>query len=307
VAYLVGVDGGGSKTAALLAGPDGAVLGRGSAGSSNHRAVGLERACAALDRALRAAFADAGLEPDPGRVRMACIGLAGVGRPGDPLPFQAWAARRWPGMPVEFVSDARLVLAAGTPAGWGVAAIAGTGSIAYGRGPDGGEARAGGWGYLLGDEGSGYHIGLAALRAVVRAADGRGPETPLAGLILEAWGLGSVSELVGRVYRPRRSNAEIAALAGLVERAAAGGDPVARDILKQAGEELALAADVVAGRLGLSGPVPCALAGGVLVRGEWVARAFLAAAARLGRPLAPVQPVTEPALGAVRLAGEWAG
>jgi N-acetylmuramic acid 6-phosphate etherase len=306
LAYLIGVDGGGSKTTALLARLDEVIIGRGSSGSSNYRAVGLESACASLDQALRAAFASAGLDPDPGQVQIAYIGLAGVDRPGDHVPLQAWAERQWPGMPVEFVSDVRLVLAAGTPKGWGIAVICGTGSIVYGRSPHGQTARAGGWGYLLGDEGSGYHIGLTALRCVARAADGRSPPTLLTGLILDNWSLSSVQELVDYVYRPQLSKTEVAALAALVERAARQEDPIAQGILRQAGEELATAASVVADRLQLSGPLPTALAGGVMLHSELVARAFLTAAAELDRHLSPVQHVTEPALGAIRLAGERA-
>lgn len=301
---LVGVDGGGSKTTALVAGRDGTILGRGAGGSSNHRAVGLEKACASLEQAVRAAFADARLELEPGRVAMACFGLAGVDRAGDQAPLLDWAGRLWPGMPVEFVNDARLVLAAGTPEGWGVGVICGTGSIVYGRDAQGRTDRAGGWGYLLGDEGSGYDIGLTALRAVARAADGRGPQTVLTGLILSRWSLNSPHELVGYVYDPHRTKADIAALAALVEQAALQADPVASGILEQVGRELALGTAVVAGRLGFSGPVPCALAGGMLVHGELLFHAFLAAAAGRGLELAPVQRVIEPAVGAIRLAGE---
>lgn len=306
MSYLIGVDGGGSKTRALIAGPDQKLLGHGNAGSSNYHAVGIEAACAALDQALLAAFASAQLEPRPKQVSMACFGLAGVDRPADQEPLQAWARSRWPGMPVVFVNDARLALAAGTPEGWGIAVICGTGSILYGRSPQGQAARAGGWGYLLGDEGSGYDIGLTALRAVMRAADGRDRQTLLSEMVLEHWSLGSVSDLVQKVYDPATVKTSIASLAGLVEQAAVQGDAVAQEILKRAGYELALGAGVVARKLALSQATPCALAGGLLVRGERVAAEFLAAAAALGLELDPVQKVDEPAQGAVRLAAEFA-
>jgi len=305
MSYLIGVDGGGSKTAALLARLDGTILGRGSADCSNYRAVGPENACQAIDQALRAAFASAGLPFDPASVSMACFGLAGVDRPNDEAPVQDWAEQLWPGMPVRYVNDARLVLAAGTPDGWGLAVICGTGSIAYARSPLGQVARAGGWGYLLGDEGSGYDIGRAALRCVARAADGRGPQTALTGLVLEHWALEKPQDLVRFVYRAEIPRKEIAALAVLVEQAAAEGDPAAREIVKRAGDELATAARVAAGRLDFSGPAPCALAGGVLVKGTQVAGAFLASAARHFLHLEPVQKVAEPAYGAVLLAREF--
>lgn len=299
------MDGGGSKTAAIVARQDGTPLGRGSSGSSNYRAVGVEKACQAIDQALRAAFEDAGLDFDPGEVQMACFGLAGVDRPGDETPLQEWARRLWPGMPIRYVNDARLVLAAGTPNGWGVAVICGTGSIAYGRNVQGEMTRAGGWGYLLGDEGSGYDIGRAALRCVAKAADGRGPQTALTGLVLAHWSLEKPQDLIRYVYRPELPRKEIAALAPLVERAALQCDAVAEEIVQNAGEELAAAVKVVSARMGFSGPVPCALAGGVLVKGEQVTRAFLSAAARHGLQLEPVHKVSEPAAGAVILAREF--
>lgn len=302
--YWIGVDGGGSKTIALVAGADGAILGRGESGSSNYRAVGIESACTALDRALAEAFANAGLPPDPQSIQMACFGLAGVYRPKDEAPLQDWAGRKWPGMPSRFTSDARLVLAAGTPQDWGIGVICGTGSIVYGRSAQGQTERAGGWGYLLGDEGSGYDIGRSALRSVAKAADGRGPQTALTGIILNHWSLETPPDLIGYVYRPEVSKMDIAGLAVLVERAALHGDPVAQEILRQAGSELAATVKVVAGRLGLTGPVPCALVGGVLVHGAVMPREFLSAAAGQGLNLSPVQPVTEPALGAIRLARE---
>jgi N-acetylglucosamine kinase-like BadF-type ATPase len=180
--------------------------------------------------------------------------------------------------------------------------ISGTGSIVYGRSPAGQTPRAGGWGNLLGEEGSGYAIGRSALRGVVRAADGRGPQTALTGLILERWSLANPQELVGHVYRPGVTQADIAGLAVLVEQAARQGDPLAGQILERAGQELAAAAGVVAARLGLTGPIPCAVVGGVIVRGELLSEAFLSAAAGQGLELGPVEKVIEPVLGAIRLA-----
>jgi N-acetylglucosamine kinase-like BadF-type ATPase len=302
--YWIGVDGGGSKTNAMIAGMDGKIIGRGSGGSSNYHAVGIEAACASLDQALRAAFDDASLQPDAALVKMACFGLAGVDRPEDQAPLRAWADRNWPSMPVMFVSDARLVLAAGTPDGWGIGVVSGTGSIAYGRNPEGQTARAGGWGYLLGDEGSGYDIALHALRCVMRAADGRGPQTALTELILSHWALHKAQDLVSFIYRSEITKTDIAALAALVEQAATQGDSIAHTLLREAGEELALAASVVVNRLHLPSPTPCALVGGVLTRGNLLVAKLSTAARARGLEFSPIQQVTEPALGAIRLASE---
>ncbi|HET9221200.1 MAG TPA: BadF/BadG/BcrA/BcrD ATPase family protein, partial [Roseiflexaceae bacterium] len=152
---LLGVDGGGSGTRALLADRSGAILGAGAAGPSNHQAIGLEAAAQAIQSAIDMAFRDARVERSR-PVAAICLGLAGAGRPEDRLRFEAWATRQNIARRCAVASDAELVLTAGTPDGWGVALICGTGSIAWGRAPDGRSARAGGWGYLLGDEGSGY-------------------------------------------------------------------------------------------------------------------------------------------------------
>lgn len=297
---VLGIDGGGSKTLALVAAADGRVLGRGEAGPSNYQVIGLDAALAALEAAVAAALADAGCGPRD--LIAACVGLAGVDRPADRERLAAWAAVHLPGVPVTVANDAQLVLAAGTPDGWGVTLICGTGSIAYGRRADGKMARAGGWGYLLGDEGSGYAIGLAALRAVMRAYDGRGPQTTLTGSVLAEYRLSAASALVARIYEHATTPAEIAALAALVDTAAAAGDRVACDILHDAGRELALAAEAVIRRLELTGAAPCALAGGVIVKGRALRAAFMEAMNGLGFELAPLTLVHEPAQGAVRLA-----
>ena len=305
-ACVLGIDGGGSKTLALVAAAGGEILGRGEAGPSNYQVIGLEVALASLEAATEAALASAGRERDD--LAAACVGLAGVARPEDRERLAAWAAYYLPRVPMTIANDAQLVLAAGTPHGWGVALICGTGSIALGRSPDGRNARAGGWGYLLGDEGSGYAIGLACLRAVLRAYDGRGPHTELVRPVLAHYGLDDPGGLVSRTYGAAAGPAQIAALAGLVDAAALAGDAVAFDIIRDAGSELALAVRAVVRSLELAGSVPCGLAGGVIVRGTALRAAFIDAAAALDCDLAPVALVPEPATGAVSLAlGMWMG
>ncbi len=300
--YLMGIDGGGSKTVALAADETGRVLGRGAAGASNFQVVGRQAAQTAILTAMAAAAAEAGIAPQPALSAL-CLGLSGVDRPGERAVFQQWAAELHPACPhVLIANDAELVLAAGTPAGWGLALICGTGAIVYGRSPAGRLARADGWGHLLGDEGSGYAIGLAALRAVMRAYDGRGPATALSEALLARWALATVPDLVARVYRELSGKHEIAALARTVDATAAAGDPVAQQILADAGRELAQSAQAVVQRLELTGQIPCALAGGVAVGSRLVREEFLAAAEKLGLTLAPVAPVDEPALGAIALA-----
>jgi N-acetylglucosamine kinase-like BadF-type ATPase len=219
--------------------------------------------------------------------------------------WEEWLARTMPATRGAVVNDAELALAAGTPDGVGVGLICGTGAICFGRNAEGQTARADGWGYLLGDDGSGFSIGRDAMRHILRAHDGRGPATALSEAVLGHWSLPDASALLDYVYLQEASPATIASLAAVVNRAAEAGDGVALEILRDAGSELALTLHAVVRRLGLdanSAATPCALAGSVLTRSSLTARFLLEAAERRGLRLAPVTRVEEPVLGAVRLA-----
>jgi N-acetylglucosamine kinase-like BadF-type ATPase len=201
------------------------------------------------------------------------------------------------------VNDALVALVAGAGDAPGVVIIAGTGSIAYGRNAQGHAARAGGWGYLLGDEGSGFWIGRRALSAVVRAADGRGPGTELTERVMTHLKLVRPSDLIHETYYRDLKRAAIAGLAPVVELARAEGDAVASDILAQAARELIVAASSVVSRLEMRGDLfPTILAGGIFKAVPWLAEEVM-------RLLLEVAPRTqarllelEPAVGAVRLA-----
>ncbi|MEO7003328.1 MAG: BadF/BadG/BcrA/BcrD ATPase family protein [Ktedonobacterales bacterium] len=193
-ALYLGLDGGGTKTLAVVVDATGAERGRAVAGSANHQAVGVARAVAHIRMAVAGALAQAGVvAPDQAPCVAGWLGIAGLDGPADHdllLPHLRALADS-----VHLTNDAELPLAA-LPDGAGVALVAGTGSIALGRNAQGRFARAGGWGHLLGDEGSGYDIGRQALQAVVRAADGRArlageaSVTALSPLILRRWAVG---------------------------------------------------------------------------------------------------------------------
>src|SRR5262245_37291633 len=197
---VLGIDGGGSHTLACLAEAQagGRGVGKGEAGPSNIQSVGIERALQALDEAVARAFTAAG--KPRGGLAAAALGLAGVDRAEASAVVRDWAARAQLADRVDIANDATLLLAAGTPDGWGLAVIGGTGSIAFGRTADGRFDRSGGWGYLLGDEGSAYGLALAGARAVARAADGCAPPTRLTPAILEFMGLSEPIEMIRAVY-----------------------------------------------------------------------------------------------------------
>lgn len=298
--FLLGVDGGGTKTLAVVADAHGQIFSRGQTGSSNYQVVGREAAQAALCSAIEAALASADQVNQTAVV--ACLGLAGVARPEDRAWVETWADRQHLAERILVVSDVELVLAAGTPAGWGLTAISGTGSIAFGRSPDGQTARAGGWGYVMGDEGSGYAMGVAALRAVARAADGRGQSTSLTEAVLREWGLDTPQGLIDHVYGHNLSRVELADLTRLVHQAALRSDPIAAQIVQEAACELGMCLLAVTRALRLQGAIPCALAGGALAHCHVLVTALMNVASSLGLQLQPVTHVNEPAQGAVRLA-----
>jgi N-acetylmuramic acid 6-phosphate etherase len=318
---LLGIDGGGSKTVALLGRRTEAVadanlylpLGRGEAGSSNLHSAGRDAALAALDTAVNRAFAAAGLVRQS--VAAACLGLAGAGRPDDQALILDWAKQVGLAAQTEVTSDVSLLVEAGTPDGWGLALVAGTGSIAWGRAPDGATTRAGGWGHLLGDEGSGYALALAGLQAVVRAADGRGPATALTPVLLSALGVKEPKQLIAEIYGSRWDRARLAALAPLVLRAAVEPpfehphdhpDELAVRIVADAVDALAtMAAAVMRQFHWQDQPIPVVLAGGALLAEaplDFYREQVLNAMRARGVLADPVCLVLEPARGALRRA-----
>lgn len=309
---VVGLDGGGTKTVAvavdaatpLPATPAAAAqivpLGRAQAGSTNWNSVGLETAHANWRAVIEQAVAAAG-----GRlagVRAICIGMSGVDRPYDRAQVQQWLDDLLPGVPAQVVNDAVIALAAGTAGELlGVVLISGTGMIALGYNRAGERVRAGGWGALLGDGGSGYALGAAILRAVTWAADGRGPQTALLPAVLDFLHLEQPDQLVRWAYDDI-TWARFAQLAPLASDCAARGDPAALAIVEQGAADLAVAVETVARRLGLAETAfPLVTAGNNLRPGRLLDS--LKQRLQTSLPHAQiVQPQVEPAMGAALLA-----
>lgn len=299
-AYFVGIDGGGSKTLAVIVDAQGCERGRGLAGSGNHAVVGLEQAVSQLRAAVEEAARAAGCSLP---LQTAWFGVAGVDSPYDHdqlLPHLSMLAQT-----VLLTNDAELVLGA-LANRVGVALIAGTGTIGLGRNAVGDFARASGWGHLLGEEGSGYELGRQALIAAVRAADGRGPQTLLLDRILAHWHLPDASGILAAVY-PVADTAKIARLSSLVFAAAHAGDAVAQEIVQRAVNELALVATTVSDKLHFSDqPLPLALGGSLLIH-EADYREQLLHSLRRRHPLGlgQIAIVEQPALIAARAAVEF--
>jgi N-acetylglucosamine kinase-like BadF-type ATPase len=296
--YVLGIDAGGTKTVCLLADAEGRVLAEARGSGANLQAAGELEVEKVLHHVMDDVLADRSERPSA-----ICLGIAGVDRPQDAESVRGIMRRIGFKTPTLVVNDALIALVAGAGDEPGVVLVAGTGSIAYGKDVAGRAARAGGWGYLLGDEGAGFWIGRHALAAVVRQYDGRGPVTLLTGLVLERLELESPTELIHEIYDRDVHRQTIAGLASLVARAAEQGDAVATEILTRASIELAAAASSVITRLEMRGSVfPTVLAGGIF-RGlpglaDAVAARIAEVAPRSGIRLLDV----EPAVGAVRLA-----
>lgn len=267
--WVLGVDGGGNKTVALVTNERGRVLGRGDAGPANYHTTGLGRAVEAIRQATQQAISDAGLVPPA--LAAAFFAVAGVDRPVDRQVMASALAGLGLGGRVLLDHNAAATLAGATANRPGVVLIAGTGSIAYGENERGDTARAGGYGPVLGDEGSAYDIGRRALLAAIRHEDGRGPATALTELVKERFLLESMLDLTHLVHGepPALGRAEISHLAPMVIQAAQNGDAVAREIVRGAGRELGLAAAAVLSRLQFAGAeVPVAGSGDVFSAGS---------------------------------------
>jgi glucosamine kinase len=244
--YL-GVDGGGTRTTVWVSDREGRVLGRATAGPSNPVKVGLPSAEREILLAARRALAQAGR----GALQSVCVGLAGADRPEISQPLAAWLRKHLPARFHLVTTDAAIALetAIGGDTGAeapGIVVIAGTGSIACARDARGQMLRSGGWGAIFGDEGSGYDLARNAVRAALCAFDGRGPRTKLSGALTRRLGLKSIIELPGM----NASSQEIAALAPVVIKTARSGDAVARQLVEDAGRDLAALALALVTRLG---------------------------------------------------------
>ena len=283
--YYLGIDGGGTKTRCVL-GDQSRVLATSSSGGSNVVRLGEPQAREVLHKVVRGACHAAGIACS--QVTAICVGAAGAAREDVAASVRSIFRDLTPA-PVQVVGDMVIALEAAFDGGPGVIAIAGTGSIVYGRDAAGNIARAGGWGFAISDEGSGQWIGREAVSAILRARDAD-QHTQLTARVLTEWNLRSVDDLV------QVANAtpppEFPRLFPVVLEAAENGDPMAKSLLQDAGERLAGLADMVIKRLVLQPPyAPVAMAGGVFRQSADIRQVFYN---RLQKGFAGLEIRTEP-------------
>ncbi len=292
---FLGVDGGQSSTTAVIGDETGRVLGQGQGGPCNHAAAaeGRARLEAAVTVSVARACAQAGLPVRP-HFEVSCFGMS-----GGPADKQAILATLVDAGRLLVTTDADIVLSGATASGQGIIVIAGTGSIALGRNAHGVRARAGGWGYIFGDEGSAFDIVRQALRAALRLEEGWGPATHLRDVLLSATGSADANDALHLFYTPEWPRDRVAALAPLVDQAASAGDPVAIEILRSTAVHLATFATSIRAQLWKPGePVDAAYTGGVFSSGIVTERFRLLLELEPGTRCAP--PQSSAAEGALR-------
>ena len=306
---ILGIDGGGSRSCAVLADETGQVLGRGTSGPGNYHNLGVEAVKANLAEAVRQAWRRADLAPR--RADAAFFGLGSIvcQEDRDVIHGIAEELEIAPKDAIGVDHDLRVALAGGLAGRPGIVLIAGTGSSCYGRTEDARCWRAGGWGPVLDDRGSGYDLGRRAMIAAVRDLDGRLEPTVLRQRVLDVLGLDDMQKIMFRVDGQGLSRREIAALACMVTAAAEQGDAVARAIIHEGADQLALMIRTVADALFADGdePVRVTTAGGLMQAGPVVAHPLHEAVARRAPRCRIEEPVLPPELGALLLARELLG
>ncbi len=258
--FFAGVDGGGTKTIVVIVDRLGRERARVRTGTSNAAVVGHDGAASTLRHALIQASAEGNAAlPLAG----AWLGLSGSDRPEDHRRLQPVLADL--AGSIRFTNDAELLLG-GLPDGIGVALVAGTGSIALGVNRKGQRVRAGGWGHIFSDEGSGYDITRKMLKAFALEADGRGPATTLTKRLTERFELSDPHQIIAHVYAPSITKGDLAGLSHLVAEEAEAGDEVASGIITSTADDMADLANAVAIRLGFSDGFDLAVTGGLFIQ-----------------------------------------
>ncbi len=300
ITYLLGLDAGGTKTIAVVIDHTKRELGRGSGGPGNYHSAGTAGALAGIQEAIGEALEQAGL--NVAQIDAACFALGGMDRPEDVRVGESFAHTVLPGSRAIVCNDSLAALYSGTGKAEGVVVVAGTGSNIYGFAPDGRQAHAGGWGYRLGDEGSGWWLAQQALFAIVRAHDGCGPATELTWRFLSCLNLSRPADLLDWAYGSEWTRVNVASLAPFVQDAAQAGDGVAQKIVHVGVEALALAVQVVAQKLALDQSEFGVVLSGSLFRSEFYREAMQRTLSERVPMARPMLPQVSAAVGAAWLA-----
>ena len=296
--HVLGVDAGGTRTTCLLASELGDILAKGVAGPANLHTVGVTQTQRAIQASIGQAMSRTGIR----HVDVAYLGVAGVDRTPERKTVSTIVKKLGVAKRFHVDNDALIALAGGTVCRPGVVVISGTGSIAFGINSRGQRARSGGWGPVLGDEGSGYDIGRRALVAVMRSGDGRGPQTSLTHRVLRHLKLDRPEQLIGYVYGAAMGVPRIAKLASLVLDESKRGDPVSQRIVEDSAKELTEAALSVIRKLRMEKePVEVVVCGGAFEYCDVLQNSVKTTLKKALRRAMLIRPRFDPAVGAVLL------
>jgi glucosamine kinase len=303
--FFLGVDGGQSSTTAVIGDASGQVVGWAVSGPCNH--VGASEGRAKFLRVMRECLSQAatraGLDPERPSFVSACLGMSGGPDDKAGLMHELLEAKH-----LQVTHDGQIALAGATGGKPGIIVVAGTGSIAFGESKTGETARAGGWGYIFGDEGGGFDIARQALRAILREHEGWGPHTALTPALLEATGTQNANQMLHLLYTAEWPRSKVATLARVVNALAEQSDPVALDILRAEAQSLALLGAAVRRQLWSDDsrePVKLAWIGGVFQSTILLER--FRQLAELDAVIQTGPPEHSPAVGALMLACRAAG
>ena len=260
MSYVVGVDGGGTHTRCLCATIQGEILAEAQTGAANPLRVGVPACVQTVVECILTACAKARLAEPP-----ACVYccLAGVGRETEYNAVLTGLSEALQVPHLYLDNDAEAALAGAHRLEPGIIVIAGTGAVAYGKDKTGRRARADGWGPVLGDEGSGAWIGREVVRAIARAADGRGPQTALTEAVLAHFELNNPTQLINKLPLDADLNLKLAGLAEICSQVAGRNDPVAVELLNRTGEILAQTVLALTSQFEADADLPVAYSGGV--------------------------------------------
>lgn len=300
---VIGVDAGNSKTFALVAEVNGRVLGFGRAGPGNHQTAGLGPALQEIRSACEEALAAASV-PKP--VAYGVFGLAGADLPEDFALLENAIRELKLVHVIRVENDTIIALRAGATRPWGVVVVCGAGFNAAGIAPDGTTLRLPGLGWISGDWGGGLKIAREAVRHVARAWDGRGPPTLLTSLVLRALNVGSVEEMIDKLYHGHIEERKLLDLVPCIFEAAHCGDVVAQRLVIRLGKEAGITAGAIIRKLGLEDTdVEVILAGGVFRgKGPLLLDTVVQTVHRTAPKARVIRPKFAPVVGAVLMALE---
>jgi N-acetylglucosamine kinase-like BadF-type ATPase len=300
--YYLGVDGGGTKTQAVIVDDVGNVCGIGVAGASNFGNTSVELARQSIGATVHLAAAEAGI--DDSHFAAAFLGIAGVVSESDRNVVReiAQQLRLAPEDAIGVDHDCRIALAGGLAGETGIVQIIGTGTSCFGMNAQGERWMSGGWGHLIADEGGGYWLGIQAIKAAAAAYDGRGEATLLHDAVLQALRIEGIPQIMQRLYSSKITVSEIAALSHVVVAAAEQHDRAAQAIIASGMDEVARCVVAVAQRLTMGDAPSLVSVGGMMQAGSIITTPLAQAVLRRLPACRIVQPRFPAAVGAALLA-----